>query len=256
MAGLSFVGVPSSDPEDIVNRGDLNDILGTAVPNRTSVSTNVIDAVALKASKSFIDNADAGFVLPSYYQTRDALNIATSARGVANGVAALDASTKIPVPQLPTLGSGYLVGPFGPKHQDNSPAVFGGSTGATPMRIADWELGEQAVTSFRALVFMSALVSCTANGQPVIEVRVSDGTAPYASQTLVARGSGRTFYTDRQTIAVLPCPDALGQVGTTSPPTYDTPYFTAWLFDAHSSSVTISGSGITSAVLHLLRSAE
>lgn len=256
MAGLDYRGPNAVDPTDIVNRGDLLAGLNTAAVNRTDVAGQVSVAAGLRASKTYIDNQDALYALPSYYQNRDALNIPVASRGAANGVASLDSNGKIPLAQLPALGAGYLLGPFGPRHLNASVAVFSGSTGSTPLKICDWELGSQSVSTFRPLAFMNALVSCTTGGWPVIEVKISDGAAAYADQTLVARGYGRTSFTDAQSVTVIPCPHTTGASGTSSPPTYSTPYLTAWLYDANGHSVTLGGSGVINAVIFLLRTAE
>lgn len=256
MSGLQYVGPAATNPTDLVGRSVLTNMLNSATPSRTSVTSSAIDYAATLADKVFVDNQDALYQLPDYYQDQDTLNLALSAKGAANGAVGLDVNGKIPVAQLPVLGTGYLLGPFGPKHADNSPAIFAGSTGSTPMKIADWEIGAQSVATFRPMVFMNVLVSTSAGAQPVIEVRISDGPAAFASQTRVAQGQGRSNFLDRQSIAVLPCPASTGQSGLTAPPTYASPYLTAWLWCANAQSVTIAGDGVISASMFLLRSAQ
>lgn len=256
MSSLAYVGPAATGPADLVGRSVLTNLLNTATPNRTSVTSSAIDYAGTLADKVFVDTQDALYQLPDYFLDQDLLNLALTTKGQALGAVGLDNTGTIPVNQLPVLGTGYLLGPFGPKHIDNSPATYAGSTGSTPMKLCDWEIGAQSVATFRPLVFMTLLVSTSAGAQPVIEVRISDGPAAFASQTRVAQGQGRSNFLDRQSITVLPAPATTGQSGLTTPPTYTSPYLTAWLWDANSQSVTFTGDGLVSASLYLLRSAQ
>jgi hypothetical protein len=87
------VGATPTAPTDIGNRLQSRTLLSSGTVNRTAVTTQISDAIALRASKTYIDTQDALFQLPSYYQTRDALNIPIASVGQPNGVAYLDAGT-------------------------------------------------------------------------------------------------------------------------------------------------------------------
>lgn len=180
--------------------------------------------------------------------------IANSSKGVSGGVAGTDASNYVPLTQLPSMGSGYLLGPFGlsKSYSGTATTIFNG-----PLKIAEWEIGPNDI-NFQPLVFMIVNAKTDINqGRTVIEVRISNGpaTAYNSSHPLVAIGTGRSFYTDLQSIAVLPCAPASGRTGSAAfPPSYNT-YLTAWLYDAGTgtSSLTNATGSIISATAFLMR---
>ena len=267
MSGLSYVGAQPSAPNDIANRLQVINLLNAVTPNRASVSAQVSGLVGTTyATKAYVDQQDATFALPSYYQSQDALNLPTSAvgkpyavSGVTSllpnstyyGAASLDANSRVPAAQMPALGAGYLQGPWGPT------ATASGSTGTTPIKIADWNIG-LAGLSFRPLVFMSAFVTATM-AHPVIEIRIANSTtAPsYNTSTPVAQGMGRYLYNDYHAVAVVPIPDTTGETPSLLPPTYNV-WLTAWLYDTlglNGATVGIA-SGIANAAAFLLRGSQ
>lgn len=240
MARLSYVGATPSDPNDVLNRLQGHTILVSGSVNRTGVDSAINDAVATRASKSYVDTQDATFQLPTYYQNQDALNIAVSSVGQPNGVAFLDGGTAtVPLAQMPPLGAGYVKGPYGPTH------VQGATATTTPLKIADFDIGAQGITFF-PLVFATVLATSTNLGRPVIEARISDGQKTYANQALVARGMGRNLHADQQPVVVT----SFGGTGSFGPDVAI--WLSLWLTDLTQTSVVSSG-GIISAVVFLLR---
>ena len=251
MTRLSYVGPsPQLDP-DVGNRLQATTILDNAPINRTTAASQVHDeAVNNRASKTYVDNQDNTFALISYYQTRDALNLPNSAKGAANGVATLTASSKVPTTQMPGLGAGYLRGPFGPT------TLFTASTGTTPAKIADFNIGVQSLP-FRPLIYASVFVTVTNNTCPIVEAKISDGSQSYANQTLYASGSGRTFFNDVQAVAVVPGNTTLGQVGGGNHPSTWNIWVTLWLYAADASgTVSVDSSGVVSGVTYLMRTQQ
>jgi hypothetical protein len=262
------VGALPANPGDIDNRGQLNAQLGAITPNAGTVATQINNLIsgpgATYATKSYVDTQDATFAASSYYTSRDALNVPTTAIGTAAsspligsyyGTASLNSSTKVPLAQLPNVGAGYLVGPWGP-----TAVIAPVSTGSTPVKIADWNLGLPSV-AFRPLVFFSAFITATVTtAQPVIEIRIANTvTAPsYASTTLIALGEGRVGYADFHAIACLPAPNTTGQTPSLLPTSYEV-WISAWLYDAAgsgSNSVTLNAAGnIANAAVFYLRGA-
>lgn len=237
---LSYVGATPTAPTDIGNRLQSRTLLSSGTVNRTAVTTQISDAIALRASKTYIDTQDALFQLPSYYQTRDALNIPIASVGQPNGVAYLDAGTgKVPLAQMPPLGQGYLLGPYGPT------AVFGVTAGGTWAKIADFNVGVQSV-KFVPLVYATVIATSASMGRTVIEARISEGSAAHDSQTLIARGTGRDYYVNKQAIAVSPT-GSPGEFATT----YNT-WVSLWVKDLTQSTV-VASEGIVSASVWLLR---
>lgn len=172
--------------------------------------------------------------------------IPTSMVGAPGGPAPLGETGVIPNQYIPSLGAGYCSGPWGPT------ATQSGSTGAVPVKIADWNIGPPG-TPFVPIVFMTIMASATNGGRPVIEVRMSSGQQGYANQTLVARGVGRNNWNDLQSITVLPASATTGSAGGSGQsPTYNL-WLSAWLYDANSQNVSVQTEGIVGTAAYLIR---
>lgn len=249
MSSLRYVGKTSETDKDVVSRLRATSLLSSGTPSRTSATNDVTAAVIPYATKTYIDTQDATFALPSYYQERDSYNVQKSAKGQPNGVASLDAEGKIPVDQIPALGAGYIYGPFGP----TSTAV--GSTSNTPLKIAEWQIGVQPFT-FQPLVF-GCVVAQSLLGRSVIEVRMSNGSGPYASQTRIGIGMGRSLYVDPQPIPIVSAPAAVNQVGSSADwPASTDIVATMWLWDKDSQTSTVTANAVYSAAIFLMRTQE
>lgn len=249
MVALKYVGVVPDprDGQDLVNRLQATTILASGPISQIDMTTQVATAAATYGSTSYVDGQDATLASVAYYTTHDALQVPTASIGQANGVAALDSGGKVPLSQLPSMGAGYLLGPFG------ATAVFSGSAGSTPLKIADFNIGVQAL-EFRPLIFANVFATCTGNGYPVIEARISDGSAIYSSQTLIGMGVGRVNYNDLQSISVLPVCASTSQVGTATgfPNTYAT-WISLWLMDGGGQTSTVNLGGLVSGAAFLVR---
>jgi hypothetical protein len=237
MVALAYVGAAPAAVRDTQNRAQTETQLGSGVTRSyvTQRAANiaaglVAGAPGPYASLSYVDLADQGFALPSYYQSQDLLNVPLSSVGAASGVAALDSGGKIPLAQLPNLGYSTLIGPYGCTN-----TYTGTTSGTTPMKIADWTIGVGAPVG-PLLVFMAVLVKTNWYGRPIIEVRAGDPTqTTYASQTLVAQGIGRFPWVDYHTVNVMPAWATLGATPNLTPSAPFTPgtdlRLTAWMFD-------------------------
>ncbi|ASZ74789.1 minor tail protein [Mycobacterium phage Phabba] len=241
MAGLTYVGADDTDPRSIETRLSAEGTLNQGV-SRAYVSGRIAEKMATRAPKTYVDNADEQFSPVAYYSQQDALLVPNSAKGVASGVATLS-NGKVPLAQIPVLGAGMLRGPWGANQS------FGGTTGVTPLKIAQWNLGVTGVTGI-PLVFMSTSVQST-DGRSAIEVRIGDNTqTTYAAQTLIAQGFGRQWYQDYQMITVIPCPPS----GFALNPA--TNYIVnAWLIDTDGGQSTTQVGSIASASLFAARTA-
>lgn len=182
--------------------------------------------------------------------------ISNSSIGAANGVAGTDSNNKVPVAQLPSMGSGYLLGPLGISNSWSGSATTVNSA-AGPLKFAEWAIQNNAI-NFQPLVFMVVnAVTDNLLGRSVIEVRISNGSASTYStlNPLVAIGTGKSYYTGLQTIQVMPCSATSGQTGGSSyPPTYNT-YLTAWIYDVGigTSKIESAGNSIVTASAFLMR---
>lgn len=248
MVALPYVGAPAANPTDIVNRLRANTLLTSGPVNRTGVSSEIHStATTTYASKNFIDAADSTFALPAYYQAQDALNLPLTAVGQPNGAATLDANGQVPLAQMPALGAGYLLGPYGPTSNPVR-SVAGGS----PLDVVDFNIGVKNIV-FQPLFFASVLATTVSRGRAVLEARMSNGPALYGAQTLIASGMGDTLYTDLQAIALKPT-GTPGVTPSSYPATYNI-FISLWLFDLYQST-TVDTTGIVSASVYLLRTSE
>lgn len=249
MSSLRYVGKPSSDGTDIITRIRLNNILNTVDPNRDSVVEDTDAAVAPYASQTYVNTQDNLYEVPSYYQTQDSYNVPAGAKGQANGVASLDSTGKIPVSQIPALGSGYIYGPYGPT------ATFTGTTSNVPLKIAEWNIGVQPLV-FQPLVFGTVVVA-SALGRSVVEIRMSNGQQPYASQTRIGIGMGRSGYVDGQPITIQPAPASTAMSGSSADwPASTNIWATAWLYDRDSQTSVVTSGGFISGAIFLVRTQQ
>jgi hypothetical protein len=252
VSSLNYVGpIPTpGEGADVMNILNGTSLLTSGPVNETQASSAVATAAGGYATTVQTNNTCQGYALPSYYQTQDALYMPNAALGQPNGVATLNTASPptIPLTQCPSLGAGYIFGPFGPT------ATATGSTGSSPLKIADFNIGVQSVSTFQPMVYMSVL-ALSASGLPVLEVRISNGQAAYGSQTLVAMGVGRQGYSDPQTVLAIPVAATTGQTpsGLTGG-TYNI-WLSAWLYDGAAQTVTISTGGIVSAGAFFMRGA-
>lgn len=184
--------------------------------------------------------------------TRVTSYVSNSQVGVAGGVAGLDSGLKVPLTQLPSMGSGYLIGPFGCNSVSQQASATTISNG--PKKLAEWAIQSSGGTNFQPMVFMQANAKTSSNlGRTVIEVRMSNGpvsTYRY-SDPLVATGTGRSFYTGIQPITVLPCGSANGLSNTSYTPNYNI-YLSAWVYDSGIGTSTVNGTDIVVATAFLM----
>jgi hypothetical protein len=253
MPRLKYVGPSSADDSDVVNRLQANTLLNAATVNRTATTAAIETAAGLKASKKFVDDSDAAFATADYYQTQDLLNVPTSAVGVPNGVASLVAG-KVPLTQLPVLGDGYLRGPFGP----TSVSVVTNAT-TTAVKLAEFAIGVQNVV-FHPLAYASVVVDTTPGGRPILEMRISNGAADYAAQTLIAQGIGRPIHTGKQVVALTPASDIMGATnpatGNPTPAPWGSTTNTVvslYVYSFSSIPVSVAASSVISAAVYLMR---
>lgn len=248
MAGLKYVGPDEStdnNAQDVVTKNDVDNEFTNAAVSQATVQAAIATAVAGYASQNYVNTALNAYAQPNFLTTEEAQLIPTSEIGVAGGVAPLGVSGVIPNAFVPDLGVGYVLGPF------SATSTYAASAGAVPVKIADWSIGPPGI-AFQPVVFMNMLVSATNGGRPVIEVRMSAGQAPYANQTLIARGVGRNNWNDLQAVSVLPIPAAPGANTTGFAPTYNV-WLSAWLYDANAESVSIQNDNIVNASCFFIR---
>lgn len=152
-------------------------------------------------------------------------------------------SGSIPSKYIPSLGVGYVRGPYG------ATSVYAANaTGSVPVKIADWNIGPVGI-SHQPQVYMSVEVSGVNGARPAIDVAIGSGEQPYSAQTLIARGVGRNCWNDSQALTVLSAPSILGHTGLANSgysPTYNV-WISAWLYGVNGQSVTVASGNIANA---------
>jgi LysM repeat protein len=212
----------------------------TALPGDTISSI----ATAFNVTLSVLEAANPQISNFATITPGELINIPT-----ITGIAPLNQGGVIPATFIPSLGTGYCLGPFGPTATFNPTGV-----GAGPVKIADWAIGIQLMP-FQPVVFMSLLAGAVTGGRPVVEVRISAGQKSYSNQTLVARGTGRSSWNDLNAITVLPTPAAPGHsgvAGTGFAANYNI-WMTAWLYDVNNQGVSVNSQNIATAGAYLIR---
>ncbi len=225
MSSLQYVGVPPSQSKDIMPRSDTDDILNSGI-SRGYVNGRVVDLAASKGTLTYVNTQDGLYAEKAYYQTQDATLVDLSKKGIANGVATIGSNGLIPDSQLPYLGGGVILGPYGPS------SVTTGSGTNTPFKIATFNLTYPGL-GMQAVAFL--VVGCkSTNGRPVIEARIADTTVTnYADQKLIGMGVGRDFYNDYQIVTVRSATPSPGQSTQPSSPVTTSPVVTVWAYDLY-----------------------
>lgn len=250
MARLSYIGVPATADTHIMTRSSAEPVLDAGDVTRIKVADDIATAVALRASKFYIDQADTAYATADYYRDRDAMSLPLAAIGRSDGAAAL-VGGEVPSDQIPAGGAGYLRGPFGPTTRWTVTDV-----GTTPTRIAEFVLGVPSV-AFRPLPYAVVMVDTQPGGQPVVEMRISNGQALYASQTLIGQGAGRPLHSGRQAVLVTPASSTLGANGTGTYASTMNVYVALYVYSSSSAvPVTVGSAGVASAALYLMRTEE
>lgn len=250
MARLSYVGPAATADNHIMTRSSAEPILDAGEVTRVKVADDIDAAVALRASKIYIDQADTGYATADYYQDQDDLNLPLTAIGQPDGAAELLAG-EVPVEQIPAGGAGYIKGPFGPTTRWTVTNIT-----TTPTKIAEFALGVQSV-AFRPLPYAVVVVDTEPGGQPIVEMRISDGEALYASQTLIGQGAGRPLHSGRQSVLLNPASATLGASGTGTYAASMNIYVALYVYSSSASvPVAVSSTGVASAALYLMRTEE
>lgn len=245
MPRLNYLGPEPSEDNQVLSRAHATSLITSGPTSRQAATTAVEDSAALLASKDYIDLADAKYATVEYMNAGDALNVAASSVGAPGGVAGLTGG-KIPLQQLPVLGAGYMKGPFGPT--SITPVA---SAGQTPVKLAEFTIGNQSV-AFTPLAYATVLVDSKPGGRPVVELKMSNGAAVYANQTLIASGSGMPIYNGSQVIAVTPTA-AAGTANNITWAANTNIVATLWVRSLTTTTVSASGSSVLSAALFLAR---
>lgn len=175
-----YVGATATDQRDIVYN-DYIDLIKGADLDSGEIAAAVTAGLSSYATKTYVDAQDSLLATTGYIDGQDNLRIKTASKGIANGVAPLDATGKIPTAFIDGPNTQqYFRGPW-------SPAAYNGAINAT----TETTLFTCAVTdpgySYRLVVFGEVDGRTNLDAEfPQIVVRV----ATEASGQIVARGRG------------------------------------------------------------------
>lgn len=253
MSGLTYVGKAPAEATDVETKISTEDLLNTGI-SRSYVTDRVNTLVSPKATKVYVDTKDNQFADVTYPTTQDALLVPNSAKGASGGVASLDNGSppKIPSAQVPILGAGVLRGPYGPS------SFSVGTTGLTPLKIAEWVINPLSWTS--QLLAYANLSAQSVAGRTVIEIRAgTSAQTTYAAQTLISQGFGRSAFNDYQVINVIPVTalDNEGQDGVQDSWSPSTNLLVnMWMYDDGGGQSTITTGLVVTAPLFVMRVAQ
>lgn len=240
MPRLPYVGPEPARAIDLLTRSHGQAIIDTAPLTRTQVAITVEDQADDRAGKDYIDLADAGYATADYYQSVNALNIAATAIGAPDGVAALVDGT-IPAAQLPVLGSGLLKGPFGPT---TLTPVTGVTT--TPATFAQFAIGNQSV-AFQPWGYAVVAVDSKPGGRPIIDMRLNG--------VLIAQATGSPMYNGRQILTLVSGSETLGAANPGPWPLNTAITVTMTLASSSSVPMAVGSASVLSAAVYLLKMA-
>jgi len=237
-------------------QGGWSDAVSTSFSGANNLLTQAsLSSLLAGSNNPCLRSSDVSAVVSNFL-----LNSSIGAKG---GVASIDSTGKIPLSQLPSMGDGFIIGPFGYVYSStaqqvnaNGPVASGGA-----QKLTEWAIGSPGGKNFQVMVFMQVNAATSTNlGRTVIEVRMSNGPATTYNtlNPLVATGTGRTFYTGYQPVTVLPCGSAQGQVSSYYPASnWSNLYLTAWVYDAgrqYISTTTINSTDIVLGTAFLIQS--
>jgi hypothetical protein len=240
MPALPYVGAVPAAWRDIATYASVD---AAAADERMEVEGLVSTAVTDKATVAEVRSKDNYYALDMEYKTKDATrNVPLTPVNVAGSPVTLEGNGTIATSRFPTMGAGYLRGPWG-----LGTVTKAASVGVTPVAIATFTTTAiPAGVTYQPVCFVSALVkSSTTAGRPVMEVRM--GTSSQGA--LVAVGRGRTMFTGLQSLAVMPVADTVAwMTGTGAAIT-----LTLWLSDAAGAGVSIEAVADVTGSAHLLQ---
>jgi hypothetical protein len=250
VSGLAYVGKDASAGRDVENRTGVDAVYNTGI-SHDYVAARAHTLASAYAAKVYVDTQDSLYQDAGYSDAQNALLVPVGARGTASGVAALDASAKVPSAQVPIMGTGLLRGPYGPLNTVTTTV----SALNTPIKLFDFFTGS---TGTDGLILPFVAIMCqSVGGRPVIEVRGGDNTQTnYADQTLLAQGYGRSFYNDWQTVTAKPvAPDVnAGQDGLQhSWSTATNSLIQCWMYDALLGTTSTTQGYVITAALYFAR---
>lgn len=191
MGSLQYAGKPSTNLNDLATKRTVNTVIAATSPNQETVEADIEAAVKGRATKQYVDQQDSRYAPVSEYVQKDASrNVPKSAINTPGGPTTLPITTL----RLPTLGSGYVMGPYGWTSVDRGATSTGGAVQVASLATAAIPQG----TKFWPLCFgQVAVASADTGGMPLVEMRSGGGL-------LLSTGRGRTMFIGEQGVTAMP----------------------------------------------------
>lgn len=181
MSGLKYVGVPVSLDPDLVYQDYATGIKGADL-STAAIDSAINSGLGSFTTKSYVDTRDALLATNAYVDAGDAARVRLSSKDVANGVAGLDATTKLDPNRFDVPSSQqFNRGPWTPAAYNTSNQSFSAETTLYTCPVTD------PGYSYRLVVFgeVDARNSLTSE-YPIVVVRVGS-----TSGQIISRGRGR-----------------------------------------------------------------
>lgn len=238
MGALQYAGASSSNGSDLATKRTVDTSITNITPNQTTVQASVTTAVKDMATKTYVDKQDTRFAPAAEFKTKDeARNVPKANVNVPDAPVALQ-SGLIPAFRFPTLGSGYIMGPYGWQNT-YAPSTNAASFASAALVASLTTDAIPAGKKYWPLVFGQLMVTSEdTGGRPVVEIRAGTTTGG----GLLATGRGRSMFIGAQGISALPASDTSSWLTSNGSPQS----VSMWLYDLNGRTVgTRNSAGMT-----------
>lgn len=203
MGALQYAGSSSSDDANLATKRAVDTTITNVTPNQTTVQADVAGAIKNKAVKSDVDKWDLRFAPATEFKTKDEARNVPKNKVDVEGAPCTTTGGLIPAFRFPSLGSGYILGPYG--WTVTNANSTNANNYASAVMVASLTTDQiPAGKKYWPLCFGQVMVmSEDTGGKPVIDIRATNTT----SGRLLATGEGRSMYIGAQGITALPAAD-------------------------------------------------
>lgn len=191
MAPLPYLGAPQVNPHDVATDGYLTS-LGGAGLTQTQITSQLTSGFSPYVLKSYVDAQNALNATASYVDAADATRLHLNQLGVANGIAPLDVTGKVPVANVNLLSTQRWPSPFYSPSAYNTANVVatGGASAGTPVQLYPISIADPGYT-YKLLIFGQVDLSCSIDGlYPKVWVAQGATTGPIVG---IAPGIGESY---------------------------------------------------------------
>lgn len=180
MGSLKYVGKPVTADSDVVYR-DYVSTIKSADLSADAIDQAINNGLSGYASTSYVDTRDALLATQTYIDTQDNLRLKLAQKGIANGVAQLDATAKAPVQLINApMTQKWNRGPWSPAAYHSAPVSLTAETTLYTCGVTD------PGYPYRLIVFGAVDATASLDTEyPIIYVRTGS-----VSGEIIAQGFG------------------------------------------------------------------